>query len=266
MVDGLPARVSGSWAQEKLAYLRKYMYVFNVSMKDKWQRTYMDLLAGAGRCVENSSGEEFEGSPLLALSCEQPFTEAIFVESDPGLAAALTTRTAGRASVIADDCNRPAVIQTLRATLGYGRLGLAFVDNLGLDVPLDTLRALTANRKVDLCITFQTGDLRRNLDRALDGQDADRWTAFFGVGWRPIAEEATQLNLSAADTATRLLDFYGAQLNAIGYPHVAHSRRAMKNSRNVHLYRLVLAGKHERATYFFDQISKIDPRGQRSLW
>lgn len=264
--DELPARVSGAWAQEKLAYLSKYMSIFNVSMKDKWHRVYFDLLAGPGRCIRDDTGEEFNGSPLVAIEREEPFSESIFIEGDPRLSAALTQRVGDRAVVIADDCNKPAVIEQLRNALGYGKLGLAFVDNLGLDVPLDTLRRLTEGRKVDLCITFQIGDLKRNLDRALAGDDADRWTAFFGTGWRPIAEEATRQNLAPADTANRLLDFYGTQLTAIGYDHVAHSRRAMANSRNVNLYRLILAGKHEKAAYFFDQISRIDPAGQRTLW
>lgn len=44
------------------------------------------------------------------------------------------------------DCNDPRVIDLLRAHLGYGRLGLAFVANLGMDVTLDTLTALTNGR------------------------------------------------------------------------------------------------------------------------
>jgi hypothetical protein len=40
----------------------------------------------------------------------------------------------------------------------------------------------------------------------------------------------------------------------------------MKNSRNVGLYRLVLAGKHERAVQFFEEISKIEPSGQRRFF
>lgn len=265
--DGLPTRVSGPWAQEKLAYLRKYMEIFNGGMKNKWDRVFLDLMAGPGRCVDEHTGEEFDGSPLLALSCPEPFTEVVLVEDHPDLAEALEQRVAGRASVIPENCNSRAVIERMRDRLGYGRLGLAFVDNLGLDVSLDTISQLSDRRKVDLCITFHTGDLRRNLERARNGEDADRWTAFFGSEeWRLVADEAARLNLAAADTATRLLDFYGEQLRRLGYEHVTHSRRAMRNSRNVDLYRLILAGKHERAVQFFEEISRIDPAGQRSFW
>jgi hypothetical protein len=46
-----------------------------------------------------------------------------------------------------------------------------------------------------------------------------------------VAEDAERRNLSAEDTANVLLDVYGQQLGAIGYPHVRHSRRVMKNRR-----------------------------------
>jgi len=145
-------------------------------------------------------------------------------------------------------------------------LGLAFIDNLGLDVPMKTIEALTEGRKVDLVITFQLGDLKRNLRRALKGVDEARWTAFFGAGWREVAEESERRNLGASDTATELLDFYGTKLEAIGYKHIAHSHRIMKNSRSVGLYRLLLAGKHERAVDFFHEISKIQYSGQRLMF
>ena len=32
-IDGIPARVSGAWAREKLSYLDRYTYLFNVGMK-----------------------------------------------------------------------------------------------------------------------------------------------------------------------------------------------------------------------------------------
>lgn len=263
--DGLPARISDPWAQEKLAYLSKYMSIFTVGMSKKWRCVYLDLLAGPGRCVEDTTGVEFDGSPLVAASQKRSFSNLVLVEEHPELATALRQRIGTKATVIQGDCNDPPVIEALRGTLGYGALGLAFVDNLGLDVSLATLRALSDDRKVDLCITFQIGDLKRNLRRALQGADAERWSAFFGEGWRPVAEDAERRNLSAEETANLLLDFYGRQLNAIGYPHVAHSRRVMKNSRNVGLYRLILAGKHERAVQFFEEISKIEPSGQRGL-
>jgi three-Cys-motif partner protein len=78
--------VSGDWAQEKLHYLGGYMGIFNGGMKNLWpHRTYLDLMAGPGRCVLDDSDEEFDGSPLRALKCEPPFTSVLLVESSPKL-------------------------------------------------------------------------------------------------------------------------------------------------------------------------------------
>jgi hypothetical protein len=118
-----------------------------------------------------------------------------------------------------------------------------------------------------LFIVFQIQDLKRNLSGVLSGADSDeRWNAFFGRGWQDIAMKAVARNAAAEEIANDLLDFYAIQLGRLGYPHIRHSRRVMKNSRKVGLYRLILAGKHQKATEFFDKVSTIEPvSGQRSL-
>lgn len=266
-IDGLPSRISGQWAKEKLKYLDKYMHLFNVGMKNRWHnRVFFDLLAGCGKCVDEDTGEEFDGSPLRAIKCDEPFTRVICIESDAGLADALEQRTIGQADVIRDDCNNPKVIEQLRSSLGYGILGLAFVDNLGLDVPLSTIGELTEGRLLDLFIVFQIGDIKRNIRDVLAGRDEpDRFDAFFGAGWKDVAAKAERENLTADETTTRLLDFYAGKLNGLGYNHIGHSRRVMKNSTGVGLYRLILAGRHERAVDFFNKVSAIDPWGQRGF-
>jgi hypothetical protein len=104
--------------------------------------------------------------------------------------------------------------EQLRSSLGYGILGLAFVDNLGLDVPLATIGTLTEGRLVDLFIVFQTGDIKRNIRDVLAGRDEpDRFDAFFGAGWKDVAAKAESENLTADETTTRLLDFYARKLN-----------------------------------------------------
>ncbi len=266
--DGLPTRVSGEWAREKLHYVGRYMQIFSQGMKKRWRhRIYVDLLAGPGRCVDRDTGEEFDGSPLLALKCAEPFTKAIFVEENPELAGALERRVADRAVVFKEDCNDPSLIQKVRRQFSKKTLGLVFVDNLGLDVPFATLEALAQDQRVDLIITFQVQDLTRNLNSArVDAASAKRWTAFFGdEGWRTVAEGGRAKNESESEIATRLMEFYGDQLDRIGYRFRTHSHQFMRNSRNVALYRLLLASKHPRAVEFFEKIAQIEYRGQRRL-
>lgn len=266
--DGLPARVSGEWAREKLHYVSGYMQIFSQGMKNRWRkRIYIDLLARPGRCVDRDAGDEFDGSPLCAVKCEEPFTRIVLIEQSPGLAVALQHRVGGRAVVLNADCNQAPVIDGLRKELSSDTLALVFVDNLGLDVPFATLEALTCDRRVDLIITFQVQALSRNVDDVWSGFDSpDRWTAFFGGdGWQNVVEAGRARNESDSDIATRLMEFYGEQLGGIGYKYRTHSHEFMRNSRNVALYRLLLAGKHERAVEFFEKIAQIEYRGQRRL-
>jgi three-Cys-motif partner protein len=264
-LDGLPCRKSGAWAREKLAYLSKYMTLMNTAMKGKWGgRGYLDLLAGPGRCKDPEG--EFDGSPIVALDQKTPFTAYRFVEGHPRLAQALAARVGSRAPVIVGDCNDPRVIEQLRMPFDGRVLGLAFIDNLGLDVPLDTIAALTRERPIDLCITFQTGDLQRNIAGALAGEHSpERWDAFFGLGWRGVARKAASQNLSGSEIASELLDYYGTQLGRLGYQHIGHIQTLMKNNQGVGLYRLILASRHPRGKEFFEKIAKIEPGGQRRL-
>jgi three-Cys-motif partner protein len=76
--DGLLARPSGLWANEKLDYLARYIDVFETSMRGHWSaRNYIDLLAGPGKNQMRETGTFTLGSPLLALTTRYPFTGSI---------------------------------------------------------------------------------------------------------------------------------------------------------------------------------------------
>ena len=82
-VDGRLVRDSGPWAKDKLYYVGRYMSIFNGGMKNFWpQRGYIDLMAGPGVCKDRDSGDEFDGSPLLALASEPPFRRALLADVD----------------------------------------------------------------------------------------------------------------------------------------------------------------------------------------
>jgi three-Cys-motif partner protein len=269
--DGLLSRVSGEWAKEKLHYLGGYMGIVNKAMQRHWpHRAYIDLMAGPGRCILENGDDEFDGSPLRALKCEPPFTSVLLVENAPKLLTALRSRTASygsRVQIIEGDCNDPDVITNIRETVPGSALALAFVDMLGLDVKFETLKQLTKGRRIDLAITFQVSDLVRNVPQILKGQaDGKRLDDFFGTSeWRQVVADAEQRKLPTTTIGDALTDFYIARLSTLGYSDVQPLHRLMKNKLNAPLYRLVLAGKHERAADFFSKISKIEYSGQRGL-
>lgn len=190
--DGMPARVSGGWAQAKLEAVSNYLTIFNRAMHLKWeQRCFIDLLAGSGKCVLKRSTFEFDGSPLVAIASSPPFTSLVFVESDERLFKALIARTSEdhkRSHLIHGDCNASPVIDAIREAVPQSALSIAFVDNLGLDVTFAALERLTAGRRIDLIVTFQVSDIKRNVDRALARpQRGERWDRFFGTStWRQV--------------------------------------------------------------------------------
>src|SRR5438876_9886563 len=90
--DGLPARKSGEWAKRKLHFLRNYCGITTVAMRKKWRLRYIDVMAGPGQCKILETGEEFPGSPFVAL--DFGFNDFLFIEDNPDLADALENRLA----------------------------------------------------------------------------------------------------------------------------------------------------------------------------
>lgn len=269
--DGLPARASGAWAEDKLYYVSRYLDVFSTAMQprkgkpQKWSALlYVDLMAGGGVCRDRNTGSEFDGSPLLAVG--DRFDRFVFVEASRALADALRARVAVSkrpdAAVIDGDCNSAAVVDVIRSAFPARSLGVTFADNLALDVTMATLERLSRPPvRTDLLITVMTQDLTRNRLDAHRGvpEHGPRFDAFFGTpAWRDHAD-------GRATGIDRLLDFYKSQLMALGYGYCRYSPTAMKNSKNGELYRLLLASRHERAIDLFDKVCMVRPDGQRSM-
>lgn len=262
--DGLVSRDSKSYAHEKLHYVGHYQAIFANAMKGKWRLVYLDLMAGPGHC--EIDGKHYAGSPLRSLPPLQ-FSSRIFIDDNPVNSAALASRVGDHGIVLTDDCTSPTSVARMRKeTEGYA-LGLAFVDNLGLDIGLESLRAITTDRRIDLVIVFQLQEITRNLSFVRSGDyDTDKWDRFFGTTeWRKIVSQLDILNTPNEAIAESLLTFYLTRLNSIGYEHTKPGVRVMKNEKNAKQYRLVLAGKHERAVDLFTKIEKIPYSGQRSF-
>ncbi len=262
--DGLPARDSGKWAEEKLYYLRRYIDIFTTGMWRKWNGNlvFLDLMAGPGRCYERETGRCFEGSPLIALRAKTPFKRVLLVEQDPALNAALRQRVAAPGcrptpEIIADDVNSPTAIQAMR-DVANGALALAFVDLLGWEVTFATIRELTDGRNVDLLITFPEMALTRNAGQPQESQ----WNAFFGTTvWRGIVSDPRPVRHIIG-----LRQLYQQQLKTIHYTHSALLRRPMKNQKGGAMYRPLFASRSGRGLQFWNEISRRGHDGSLPLF
>lgn len=263
--DGLPVRESGTWVREKLYYLERYLDIFSVGMKKKWAGKifYIDLFSGPGKCRIRETEEEIDGSPLIALKFD--FAKYYFFESDPECYRALLARRQTRAAhkdveIIPGDCN--TLIDKVK--LPPSSVTLAFIDPTGLSpLVFETIRALTANRKVDLIINFHEGmGIRMNIHQhakkeggALDSfVGSGRWRQRSGSGPSAIDDLCREITLEFEDN-----------LRGLGYQTVDRDHIPVKTDLNSLLYYLIFASKHPRGNEFWRKITLISPYGQRKF-
>jgi three-Cys-motif partner protein len=261
--DGLPARESGAWVLDKKVYVERYLRIFTKGVSNKWggKLAYVDLFSGPGKNVIRDTGEEVDGSPLLALKCD--FARYVFVDA-PEVLATLRTRLRNhpkfaRISFVEGDCN--VVISEVLKHLPTDHLTLAFIDPTGLQIRFETIRRLVYNRKVDLLMTIQFGmGIQMNLPQYIKSE-GDALTGFLGNSeWRKDAENVG----TVFQAGRRILDRYMAQLRTLGYLDTK-DREIVRNDQKMLLYFVIMASRHELGKKFWREVTKIAPSGQRNL-
>jgi three-Cys-motif partner protein len=264
--DGHIARDLPEWSREKLFYIESYLDIFCTAMKDKWSLVYADLLAGPGLSVDQATGRQEAGSPLL-VEKRSEFRRLFFCDIDPRATSALSARIPeqppGRVCVETMDCNQ--AVDSLRnflfpPSLSSATLGLAVIDPTGFQITFDSLGRLTDGVKMDLIIIFMTGFARRFLRTPEFEGVLDQ---FFGTTqWRDLRKDR---EIGERVTYRSLLDLYKDQLQTLGYSYIIDDPR-LANSRNSTIYHLVFASKHPRGADFFEKISRRKYNGQRRLF
>lgn len=260
--DNLVARPSGDWVKRKHHYLRRYCEIVAVSMKGKWRDlTYIDLLAGPGRCVIRDSGELVPGSPLAAM--DFPFTKFLFYEESAEFHQALLERVnrhekAALCEAIHADWTQVVLAPGFRLPEG---LVLAFVDPTGISqVPWNALKRLaTSSQKIDILMTIQHGmGIKLNQKQYLTSKrDITAVDAFLGgTEWR------TKLQ-GTEDFCSAVLDEFTSNMATLGF----QTRKWMlvKNDAGSGLYYLCPFTRHALGLHFWDEVVKKDEVGQRAF-
>ncbi|MGH7815271.1 MAG: three-Cys-motif partner protein TcmP [Candidatus Binataceae bacterium] len=258
--DGLPARAGRAWSREKLIYLKKYASAFMVAMGPKrsegrWERlVYIDLLAGQGRGIDPDTKQEFDGSPLIALSIQPKFDHLFLADDDPKkievLKARIPPADRTRVTVSPGDCNK--VVDQVIAAIHGGTLGLAFMDPEGFEVDFDTLAKL-AKRRIDLVYLFPDGiGWRRNLRQREDPLTARMDKSWGGEEWRKLASE----NIVPA--------FQQKMLNS-GFKFQDEADSVLTNTKKSRMYHLLYFTHDSAGLKIWNGIKQIEPSGQRKL-
>lgn len=274
--DGLPVRISGNWAQDKLHYVKAYIDTFEISMRNKWKkRIYVDLFAGPGKCKDKDSGEFFLGSPLLALTTKYPFTDYFFVEMD-GINIETLRKRVKSADISEDNIHclvgnaneKVSEIAREIKKCDNNSINLAFLDPEGFELDWKSVAELAKCRRMDLIINYSQGGLERAIKNCLASDNETSLDKFFGNDeWRKIY-------LSNANKPCGfhrpLIDFYISRLQELQYVEVKEKESSwteplMRNKNNVPLYRLLFASKHPLGEKFWKDITSKTRSGQSHL-
>jgi three-Cys-motif partner protein len=217
---------------------------------------FIDLFAGPGRARIRETGEEIDGSPLVALRHhEVPFSRVVLCELDPDNAQALRKRVEayeGHAVVVEGSCHE--TIREVVAQVPVYGLNFALIDPFSLDqLRFDTITNLAALRRVDLLIHFPTMDIKRNLTRSTDRLS------------RAVGTERWQERVKKAEDVPKAIDHLRSELEKHGYTGKQVRSVPIKHG-GLLLYHLVFASKHERGDKIWESVTKITATGQRSLF
>ncbi len=284
--DGLVMRESGPWVLEKLDYLRRYIYIFETSMRAKpWRRRhYIDLFAGPGKCYVPETKSIHLGSPLLALTTEYPFTDYFFVDLDEDAAntEALQTRydvSPLKNSIRCYKGDGNAIVYDIVAQIMAGdqeykpgqwsSLNLAFLDPAGIDLQWETVKVLAKPYAMDLIIYYPQQGLVRNMPKQYQSSNTNKIDLFFGsTEWRKIFEKWRDKEIGLH---RRLMDHYKSNLQQLGYKEVLRDDETgdeplIRNAqRNAPLYRLLFASKHPLGNDFWHKVVSRNAYGQSRL-
>ena len=281
--DGLRARSFGPWVAVKLDYLKRYIDVFETSMRNRpWrQRTYIDLFAGSGKCYVKTQNKFYLGSPLLALSTQYPFTHYYFVDIDEANITALQQRCGNPKNITykVGDSNQKVfdILADIKKVDNqfikgiYSSLNLAFLDPDGLELEWRTVEALAQADKMDLIIHYSQFGLTRNIEGFYKSNEETVIDRFFGdQEWRKVYRDYLH-NRSQGGIHRQLIDYYKSKLQTLGYVDVLRDDETgaeplIRNAkRKAPLYRLIFASKHQLGHDFWKAVTRKDVYGQERL-
>jgi three-Cys-motif partner protein len=262
--DGLILPEVGRWAEDKHRLIGLYDQLFSTGMRAKWdQRIYIDLYSGAGLSRIRGSNRIIAGSPIIALTVDNPFDKYIFCEENEELLDALQKRVGrfapqAQVSYIAGDCNTKVMDVCNEIPLASSQnrvLGLCLVDPFDLGVKFRTLQVLSRRYLDFICLLALHMDAKRNYSRYLS-TDSKKIDEFLGAdSWRSawITEQYKPVQFPRF-----LAEQFSNRMQTLGYipPPFYKMKEVRSNEKNLPLYHLALFSRSQRAYDFWDEVLK----------
>lgn len=283
-------RFGGSWTDEKLEIVRKYLAAYTQVLKNKrFRRYYIDAFAGTGDRSAKETEEQTrldlpelnamaKGSARVALEIEPPFDGYILIEKSRKRSEALLRLKeefpARNIQVLNEEANE-AIQRICQSNDWQCNRAALFLDPYGMQVSWETLVAVAATKAIDVWVLYPSGmGMNRLLTK--DGDIPPEWQEtldrFLGCrNWRDAFyrfEETT--DLFGNTTSDRVKDggtekfegFFLDRLRTI-FPGVAPESVPLKNSRGQVMYLLCFACGNERGTEIAVRIARSVMRNRR---
>jgi len=292
-------RWGGSWTEQKLAALEKYIHAYLTIMHGnedaRWfTKIYLDGFAGSGKRytrkvktkkptqqeqelipevsteVEREELREYmEGSALRVLRAEKPapFDRYIFIDIDPKetqkLKQQLSTQFPNRnIEVVTQDAN--TYIQNWCSQMGALDRAVVFLDPFGLQVEWKTIQAIAETGKIDCWLLIPLGvGLLRMLphNNMISEQNQQILTRFFGTEeWQErFYQRSEALVLPFEEDVFRQDEYYRVDKSQIAQ-FIIERLRLVFPSEGVIKEPLVLRNSKNNPIYLF-AFAAANPKG-----
>lgn len=267
--DGMTYRKVKSYAKDKYGFLNLYMKLFTTSMRGKWDLVYVDLFSSNGKCIIEGTGEEINGSALIAL--DYPFSRFIFNDVKEERIEELRIRVQNSNTRIFHNClfttgDADQCLQELFNSKHIGKrsdLLLIFSDPNDLAPSFETIQFISSHLRADLFFHLSYGiDLKRNLSTYIK-QRPSKLDRFLGdEEWRSIQNITTK----------NIVAHYFRKLRNLGYHMIDINEEfpiptmfSIMGKKKVLLYYLFIVSKNKLG-YKFGQIVHTYGKSQLSFF
>jgi len=264
----------GLWTEVKLEILREYSRAYaQILSKQQSIRyyAYVDGFAGAGTHISKTSGQEIDGSPMIALQTEPPFSHYHFIDLDGRRTTRLQELANGRGdvSVHHGDCNETLLNKVFpECRYDQYRRALCVLDPYDLNPRWEVVHAAGKMKSVEIFLNFMLMDANMNVlwrnPEHVNPAQVERMNVFWGDdSWRQIAYKSEQgLFGTVAEKAPNrdIALAYQKRLREIaGFKYVPEPV-PMRNSTGAVLYYLFFASHNKTggriAAHIFDKCRK----------
>jgi three-Cys-motif partner protein len=230
---------------------------------------YVELYAGPGRLVDESTGVEQPGSPMRALSVRKPFTHYVLSDLSQSCVDALSERVGTRSDVevVRGNANDADHLEHVARLLNPRALVVAYLDPARpQDLSWTTVEYLaTKFGFIDLIINLPVNSLMRAILGAHRGGGRGPGAAgrFLNHACPHDLLVPSVDRPNTATTISAIRRHYDEQLMALGFKKPA--RRTINFPADNPYYDILLVSRHERGLDLWNRTNPVPVDPQMSL-